>query len=262
MLCPTCGNETEAGKFCTSCGAQLTEEPAATSDPTITPAAPTEQKTQEQTNLPPNESVEKIKKAGANFGTFFLTLLKQPSKAKDMNAKEIVSGIISIVLFSLIISLSSYIMLSAAFSGLFSSPSFVDSFLLPFIQFLILFAIVGFVTFGGIKLAAGDTSIAGVFAKYGAYLTPFLILFVLGAILGLIQLPWIPVLMMMVSIIGPLLAIPTFIVLEHKENGFDQIFVLIGIYIINLLAFGLLMQSFMNMLMGSLFDGIMGGFGF
>ncbi|WBX80703.1 hypothetical protein PD280_02405 [Virgibacillus salarius] len=92
MLCPSCGQETEKGKFCTNCGALLADEPAAS-------AEPEENKEQEihheqahsgASQKKENDFTATVKKESANFGAFFMRLIKAPSKAKNITGHELV----------------------------------------------------------------------------------------------------------------------------------------------------------------------------
>ncbi|WP_099156508.1 DUF6574 domain-containing protein [Virgibacillus ndiopensis] len=268
MHCPTCGQQTEEGKFCTSCGAQLpNEEYAATADPTVNTVPQVHQSTnqQEQTGSAqqPNEVVEKLKSAGSNFGHFFVTLLKNPSEAKKANGNDLISASITIVIFSLLIAFGYHLSLNSMSTGFFGGPSFsfFDSFILPFIEFIIMFLIAAALTFGGVKITGQALSFTDVLAKYGGYLTPFLVLYVIGFLLALVGLSSFSGLIILVSVLGTLLIAPTLILLEQPANGFDRVYTLIGIYIVSLLVLGFFIQSFIqNILSNFMGGGLFGGF--
>lgn len=258
MICANCNQETEAGEFCANCGAPLpgNESAAASADltegasPDVTPNADTEKTTKEGT--PPNESVERLKKEASAFGNFFLTMLKKPSAAQQTNGTKLISGIISIVIFSLLISLGSYLVVSSSFLG----ASFLDGFLIPFIQFLVLFAVITALIFGAAKVAGQVYSFTDIVAKLGAYLVPFLVLIVIGTLLTFIQIPFTSSLIIL-GLLGPILFIPTFILLEQPTKGYDRIYVLLGLYLILLIVSGFLIQrilaSFVGGFVGNLF---------
>jgi len=250
MICPACKQETEPGKFCTNCGATLpNEEVAASTDP-IEAAEGTHQVTTEteqtKSTTKQNEIGEKMKEAATSFGSFFVNIIKKPSRANQVGEKQWISGIISIVLFVLLFSVSMVIALTNSYIG----TSFVDGFLAPFLRLLILFAVMIGLTFGGIKIKGQSNSIMDIIAKYGAYLVPFFALAIVGGLLAIIQLPFSGILIVL-SLIAPVLLIPTFILLEEKSKGFDTIYVLIGLYIIGIVIAGYIIQ---NMLMTFLGD--------
>ncbi|SEQ76335.1 hypothetical protein SAMN05216232_3288 [Virgibacillus subterraneus] len=243
MQCPSCGQQTAEGKFCTNCGAQLVKDNQYESVAAVS--------TTPSTNQNPNETVEKLKTTGSNFGHFFVTLVKNPSEAKKANGSDMSSGIITFVLFSLLIALSYHLILSTIQMGFFMQITFWDSFILPFIIFNILYVLIAGLTFAGTKLSVQAVTFPDVIAKYGAYLVPFLLLYTAGILFWLIGLPSIAGMLLLLSILSTLLIAPTFILVEQTPNGFDRIYVLIGLHIIILLVFGFFIQSFMNSMLGN-----------
>lgn len=254
MFCQTCNQQTETGKFCPNCGSPLSsEESAATSDHLPisdgnTATNPTGQQ---------NEVVEKIQQVASDYGHFFITNAKKPSEAK--NADSIISGVITMVLFSLLLTISIYMGINEL---PFYDPSFVNDFLIPLALFIILFTAVAALTFAGTKLTSNELSFATILAKYSGYLIPFMLLFIIGFILGLLNLPTLPGIIILISFLGPLLMIPTFILFESHHNGFDRIYTLTSIYIVSLLIFGLLLRSFLGPIVESLMGSILGSINF
>lgn len=290
MICPHCGQETESGKLCTNCGAPLREEASTTIEPNAIPDTPdvqtptpvtaekveseqttesaqeqvqeeqasTQEQDQNQEPAQPNEFVETLKRESANFGNFFWNMLKGPDEAKKINHTSMTPAIITMVIFSLLVALGSY--LTARQLGSFMmEASFVDSFLIPLIQFIILFAVIIALIFAGAKIAAQSLSFTDVIAKVGAYTVLFLVLTIVGSLLTLIGLSVAGVLVIL-GLLGPIIIVPTLVLLEQPANGFDRIYVLLGIYVVSLLISGFLVQSIMTTFLGGMMDGIMGGF--
>ncbi|MGY0693650.1 hypothetical protein ACW2QC_12765 [Virgibacillus sp. FSP13] len=266
MQCSNCGQQTEEGKFCTNCGAQLpNDEYAAAADPTINTNdvhPPSQEPHQEQASYQSNEAVDKLKTAGANFGHFFVTLVKGPSEAKKANSNDWISSVTTIVIFSLLIALGYHLSISTIPTGFFGGPSmsFFDSFVVPLIEFIILFVLVAALTFAGVKFAAQALTFMDVLAKYGGYLIPFLLLFTVGFLFALVDLTSLSALFILISVLGALLIAPTLILLEQPAVGFDRIYVLLGIYFISLLVFGFFIQSFIESIVGTLLGGMFGGY--
>lgn len=277
MICQACGQETEEGRFCTHCGNKLSmDESAAATSPldeseanTIkVPAAPMEGNEQSTSSSVPedavmethtqsesseaNEFVEKLKDISTDFGQLFLDQLKRPMNAREVNHTHLTSGIISIIIFALIISLNIYL----GYREYAYDSVFLDGFLLPFIQFLVLFAIVVSLIFAGVKLCNQSLSFTDIVAKYGAYAVPFLALYVIAIISSLINLDSIFILAVTISLLGAVLIIPAVIVLEQKSRSFDELYIIIGMNILALIAFGLLTSSLTELLLGSLMYGI------
>lgn len=258
MQCPNCYQETEKGKFCTNCGALIAdEESAVANEPETTPVenVTAEPNRNQQTTTDPkqsNEVVGKIKLSSANFGHFFLTLLKRPNDAKKANENDLISGTISIALYTLLFALGYYLVLNSINSFFASSPTFTEGFLWPFLKFIVLFAIIVAVTFAGLKLAGAEYSFVKTVAKYGGYLIPFLLLLVLGYILNLISFGSLGIAAISISVLGALLVIPTLILSETSSANMDRIYLLIIIYAVNIFAFSLIMQSILVSLLSSL----------
>jgi hypothetical protein len=158
------------------------------------------------------------------------------------------------VIFSLLIALGTYLV-ARSLGSFFVEISFVDSFILPLIQFLILFTVISGLTFGGAKLTGYSLSFTDVLAKVGAYSIPFLTLSVVGALLGSLGLTAAGSLVAL-GLVGIILMIPTFIILESPANGFDRVYVLLGIYIIAFFVASLLVQDIIGVFMGSMMDSI------
>lgn len=266
MLCPSCGQDTEKGKFCMNCGAQLeNEEIAAAAVGDEAPAAPVSGNDQpgeagnsEQSKS--NEFVERLKSESAHFGNFFVRMIKSPSEASKSRSHELIPGIITLVIFSLLIALGTYL-IARSIGSFFVETSFVDSFVIPLVQFLILFAVVAGLSFAGTKMTGYALSFTDVAAKTGAYSIPFLALSLVGALLSSLGLTSAGALVAL-GLLGIILIIPTFIILEQPGTGFDRIYVLLGIYIISFFVAGLLVQDILGLLLGGVLDSILGGFGF
>ncbi|QKY71174.1 zinc ribbon domain-containing protein [Lentibacillus sp. CBA3610] len=270
MQCPSCGEQTAEGKFCTNCGAQLDVEQMhdkETSTETDHDSAG-DHFTEEQENSTEdqeysaknNEAMDKLQTIGSDFGHFFVTLVKNPSEAKKANHTDVISGIIIIVLSALLLAASYHFVLNAIPAGFFRSISFFDSFILPIIIFVLLEFLIAGLTFAGAKLSVQTVTFPDVIAKYGAYLIPFVLLFAAGIIFSLIGISALAVILILISILGLVLFIPTFILLEQPAEGFDRVYVLLVLYIITILAFGFFTQSFLSAILGSLMDSMFGGF--
>lgn len=271
MICPNCGQEIEKGKFCTNCGAQLPEDESAAASESSPQIPPQQQNpaSNQSSQGAQNESVEKLKNAGANFGHFVVTLVKRPSEAKNANSNDLISSITAIVIYALLLALGIYLVFRAAIGnvgdlgGFMDGPevTFFDSFLLPLIEFLILLLIVAGLTFAATKLSAQTLSFADVVGKYGAYLMPYLLLYVVGFLLGFAGIPSLASLFILLSMLGALMIAPTFILLEQPAGGFDRIYLLLALYFVAFIVCSFFLQSFAKTLIESMLGGVMGGFG-
>ncbi|QGS68025.1 hypothetical protein CV093_03045 [Oceanobacillus sp. 143] len=206
MLCPSCKQETEPGKFCTVCGASLViEETAATADSQTANVVSQPEQPKKSNQSQTNEFTEKVAAEAKTFWSFVLNILKKPSSAQNITANQWISGLITLIIFSLLIALGSFIAANSYFSS-----SFWNSFIQPFIQFIVLFAAIAAITFAGAKITAQPLSFQDIVAKFGAYSIPFLGLVIIGAILAMLNIPFSGTLITL-SLIGPILIVPTFI---------------------------------------------------
>lgn len=256
MQCPNCHQETEEGKFCTNCGALISQdEPAVAQEPstTSTKQVDVQPTTNQQTTSPKqtNVVVEKLKSSSINFGNFFLKLLKKPNDARKANENDLVSGTISIALYALLFALGYYLVLNSIVSFFGSAPPFTDGFLWPFLKFVVLFAVIIAVTFAGLKLAGSEYSFVKTVAKFGGYLIPFLLLLVAGYLFTLISFASLGIVVVAISILGALLIIPTLLLSEVPSPNIDRIYLLIIMYVVNIFAFSFIMQSILVSLMGT-----------
>lgn len=257
MQCPTCGQQTAEGKFCTNCGAQIAYDDSSNATADSTAGNEPQMDSHHHEDSTSNETMEKLKTTGSNFGHFFATLVKKPSEAKKANGSDMNSGIITFVIFSLLIALSYHFMLRSISMGFFMDITFFDSFIMPSIIFIILLFVVACLTFAGAKLSVQTVTFPDVIAKYGAYMVPFFLLFTAGLLLSLIDISALAGLLILISILGILLIAPTIILMEQPPKGFDRIYILLGLYVIVLLVFGFFLQSFLESNFGTFMDMMM-----
>lgn len=259
MFCQHCNQKTESGRFCTNCGKELVaNESAATSNPiTEENISEASGSASPETTQQSNEFTDQIKDVSSNFGKFFMTLMKKPSEAKNVNSTHLYSSIILMVVFSLLIALNTYISESTQQSwydfgsdwfSTNTSISFVDYFLIPLVKYVILFGILATLTFAATKLVSQQISFKEIIAKFGGYLVPFLLLYVLGILFSLIKLGFPFTIVYSVSLLAPSIIVPILILTEKPVKGFDLVYVIIGLSIVTRIVNSYLSSS--------------GGFGF
>lgn len=205
-----------------------------------------------------NELVDKTKEAATNFGNFFLSYLKEPMQGIKVFKDQLVSSVITLAIFALIISLNVYFMYRQV-ASMFNQGAFVDGFLMPFVGIIILFAVVIGITFAGISMTHKSGSFLDTTAKVGALAVPFTALYFLAFIVSLMGLTKVFITLAMTSILGTIIVIPSLIILEKPSKRFDQVFVLLGITLINLVAFSTILSSLLESIFMALLGGLMGG---
>lgn len=206
-----------------------------------------------------NEFVDKAKEAAINFSNFFLKYLKEPSSAVHVTKSHLISSIITLVIFSLLLSIDFFVTYRKV-AGFFGENSFVDGFLIPLISVIILFAVAIGVTFAGVSITHQSFTFTNLVTKFGALAVPFLSLYLVAFIVSLLGLMKFYLAISMASFIGMLFVIPTIIILQKPSKRFDQIFVLLGITLVNLIAFGTIMASFLESIFLSILSDFIGGF--
>src|SRR5699024_10306967 len=156
----------------------------------------------------PNETVERIKTFSGRFGDFFLPILKRPTHARNVSAKQTPSGIVTLVIFSHILALGIYLNLRSLDPFLYELI-FVDHFIIAALHFLVLFDAMATVSFFGVKMTSSEGSYATVFTKYSVHTVPFLLVYIAGIIFELIKFPSAAALFILISMLGVIFAIPT-----------------------------------------------------
>lgn len=278
MKCNHCGHETEEGKFCTNCGSPLEQsekssaepqektEPVTAENQTASEDSETNVQTVQEDSQDSHQSLEPVKTEKheeqakqtkkpdfgdqlatvfTNFGHFFMTLVKQPSQAKKANHHDSFSALITIVAFAIIISMSIFIphAFMARTSWLIPRPSMFYEFLVPLFLIIILFAGIISLIFVSVKLTKLDFSYLTVLGKFGAYLLPYVLVFIAGIILSASQIPVLPYILFMISIVGPFFVIPALILYEKESAAFDRVYTLLALYFVEFLFLALLANS-------------------
>lgn len=258
MICPSCKQETEEGKFCTNCGAKLpnanTEDAAADEPITLKPHTTeepkqesTQQTTQQTQPQETNHYVEKFKQVCTDFGQFSLTLIKHPNEAKQTDQTHYISGLITLVIFAVIISLNNYISVVNEASGWGDIP-FLEGFVVPLLKHILMLGAIAIIIFAAAKVALQEVSVLDIFAKYGAYLVPFILLFIVHVIFNLIKLTQPPFdIVGTISILGPVLIVPVLIIIERSVKGLDRVYMIIAVSFLSYVVYNYLYVSMIQL---------------
>lgn len=243
MNCPNCGEYVEEGRFCTNCGTELTAENVSIEN----------QKSDEVSHKPAQQEVQNTsqtaveeKNGGVDIADYYTRIIKKPSQAIEATANDIIPGIITLIVFALLVGSQSYYLMNEM-SGGYISASFSDDFLVPLLRFALVIVAVIALTFWGLKFTEDELSFQDVFAKYTALLIPFVLLFALGFILEVISLPSAPTAIMGVASNAPLLFIPTLIILNSRKKEYDLVYILISIFALAYIIRVLLMDALLSM---------------
>ncbi|MEC5229566.1 zinc ribbon domain-containing protein [Bacillus inaquosorum] len=224
MYCPQCGHQTDGGKFCEKCGSPL-----------------------------PGQSVQQqavqtgaaAKQAAKQFGSFVLAVLKRPyQECKTTGGEQLISAVITMVLFSLLTPLMFYTL----FSDGPGSVSFTAVFLEPTIYFALFIFGLHALIFFALKIAGNQVTFKDSFSRFGAFLIPFTAILILALLLFLLQTD-ICFTVLAVGLIGAFFAIPPAMLssYQHSYKGkVDIIYSTIVIYLITCVTFQLIIEHYIR----------------
>lgn len=192
MYCPDCGAVVEKeANFCGGCGTSLTEEE--TQD---FPVANVQQEQQAQQRVPMraahkkdnSEYVGKAQLISKQFFQFTSQTFKAPfNVSRQVNDRDLTSGIIANVLLAFFIAFNFYLMMRDMSSGFVNVPFFSTVFQ-PFFYILIFLTVFIAVNFGIAKLMKVDVSFLGVIAKFGSLNAISVTFFFFSSLFGLLSL--------------------------------------------------------------------------
>src|SRR5699024_244230 len=124
------------GKFCPNCGSALQEEAASITDQTLSSKPPAQENNQQEqvgtaTKLRAYRSTDP--KISFDIITdYYKKLIKKPHTAIEKTENDIIPGIISLIIFSLLVGAESYYSMKELSSG-FISPSFTNDYAVAYI---------------------------------------------------------------------------------------------------------------------------------
>ena len=265
MNCVKCGhlNDRDA-KFCVSCGANLQvengvqlnqdlyrEEAAANQS-----AAPfAGQQGNGQVYIDKTKTVSKL------YFSYFMSALKHPVRVAENTGKEnLTNGIITMVLFTLMILLTSYFALKNALSSFMMDElelpvvSFSSMVVKPFFVLIILLAIISLIIFGAVKLGTSSAGFLDVLARFGTFLVVPTVIFVISLLISLIGSYYF-VIFFLLGLIGFSVAI-TLTINSYKMQSAEGLDVFYRILLANI-AIGILfsiigdaiIQNFVDLLL-------------
>lgn len=242
MNCLKCGhhNDTDA-RFCESCGANIQAENGTQPKPVMyKEEAAAAQAASTNTGQIGNSQayIEKTKTVSKLYFSYFLSALKSPVQAAANTGKEnLINGIITIVLFALLIPLMSYFALKSAFSsyggGWFTPDiSFGAVVIKPLFVLLIMLALVVLIIFGAVKLGKSSAGFLDVLARFGTFLvvpTSFFVLALLISLIGSVYFAFF----LLLGLTGFSVVIPLIIYSYKKQSngGLDAFYSILLSYI-------------------------------
>ncbi|SFJ62714.1 zinc ribbon domain-containing protein [Thermoflavimicrobium dichotomicum] len=245
MNCKECGNPiAENVNFCHHCGTPTVNQP-------FQPQG---------TSISQNPYLNKTKELSGNYLKFALEVLKKPvEKMEQVDQSHFVHGIITFVLFSLFLPLVTYTNLKNILDNTFLGEAipFTETVLLPFIYFILFFALLTGIIFAVMRATRVYTTFQHVTARIGSILivpTAFIVLAFLLSILTAVTLSMILVIFGLFSVV---INICLVIYSYRKSNDRGKVDVFYTI-LVTYICFGILIyllgESFFKTLFGRLFD--------
>ncbi|WP_368652767.1 hypothetical protein AB4Y30_13640 [Ornithinibacillus sp. 4-3] len=257
MLCPACGHEQETGKFCGKCGTALTENQANQSSSGISneekvqdsiienqdsvdmsrenvaikQEEPAKEKTVDEQLAQSNVNMEVIKEKTMNYWNYVVDYAKQPSKVFNYKQHELLSAIITILIFTFFISLTvfSYLKFFSAEVFYLSSEG-IKFFPVIFYTGLFILLTMGIATlclFLVIKLFGPDYVYPKIITIYGTKLIPMIAITLVALFLTVVRLFTAGNMMLTIIFIFAILAIPLYILgkaLQEKTKVLDSFY--------------------------------------
>lgn len=180
----------------------------------------------------PNPYLESAKQNSKIYFNYFVKGLKNPlGVAQRTGSEQFLNGIISIVLFVLILPLMTYLSIGSARSYM-NSP-FVDLVIKPVFWLAVFMLLVAVYTFGAVKLSTNPAAdFREIIARFGTLLIPLIVIVFVG-FLFIMMGSGIGVALMSIGMIGALFTVPAVITLSYKrENarGLDTLYAILLIY--------------------------------
>lgn len=237
LTCQKCNSTQETGKFCGVCGGKL-ESAAGTTHESIQPQQPTQTATNQQQAATTTagqqqgqQTTETIKNNLSQYGTYFLMLLKNPTKAFNTNEGHFLNGLISLFLYAITLSLSLYFLVNSLYQSTFGDFSaFGGPSSIPFfgmnIRLVFASAVLLTISFASalvmIKAIKSESSAKVLVTQYGGLAIPFLGLNIVAMLAGLAGSVLITVLLLSISTSMLLIFVPILFVYEKASNKNNQ----------------------------------------
>ncbi|NEX80241.1 zinc ribbon domain-containing protein [Bacillus thermocopriae] len=249
MNCSNCNQIVNGGKFCENCGAPLA----------VSEAAATQELPHSSTVSQQNKQLETAKKMSKLYLGYFLSVLKKPYvNASKLGHDQFINGLITMILYSLIIPFMFYLGIDR-FSGLFSDSPFLDIVVKPTLGYAVFLLLIATYSFISIKLGQVNVDYKVVVARFGAFLVPFVAIFALAFIMSILKIDWYAILLLF-GIIGSIFTVPPFVVSSFKKenpNGVDTVYGTLIVYVLTSITLVIMSKILLSMI-GEIIENFIG----
>ncbi|MFD1020432.1 Yip1 family protein [Thalassobacillus hwangdonensis] len=260
LVCPSCGHQQEEGKHCGVCGSEMKKETVTEEKETSTlnheETAATSEPVKHQ-----NDNLGKAKEASQTYGKDALALLKRPSSAFQLSKDNWITGLVTIVIFALSVTISYYILankLFQAMAGIFGGGEalpFFEVFIPFFFVTILSVAAAIFSVFVIMKIIGSKVDFKQMVAQYGSLMVPFAALSVTGILFALMGSGQGTLLFVGVPSLFVMMIFPGYIVLEFTKEGtskYDRIYLAVGASFIAMVLIYIITRIFVSDTMNSL----------
>ncbi|MFJ5768847.1 hypothetical protein [Psychrobacillus sp. NPDC093180] len=199
--------------------------------------------------IEPNIHIEKIKKQSKVYSAYFVQQLKNPSRAFEQGEKDFTNGLLSIILFAILYTVSLFLVVNRNYFG--ESLGFFPFFFQIMLLVFLLFGIAVFALFIANNFFGSPNSVKAIVSFYGGQLSPVLVSVGLAFLLMVIQSFTYGQFVLVVSFIFALFVLPLYLVsflATKKAPGMDSLY---G-FILYILVFVLLMLILVTILAGTM----------
>ncbi len=259
MKCSNCQHENQGGKFCEQCGAPLTETAEndkvvsretvnhETSSSTVSASETPEAK-------PSNNYAETTKKIAEGYFVHFREVVKKPyNVCRTAESESFTNGLITYILYSLFIPLICYFGLknimsgiSSYSSGLYGSdyvvqPSFFDMVIIPFFACFVFTVLMAFFAFISLKLGHVNVDFKDVFARFGLFLMPIIVIFAVGLILSILKVQYYTIFLAL-GLVCSMFIVPALVIVSYKKDKNGGLDVFYGTLLTYILIFILILM--------------------
>lgn len=192
MQCTQCGHINQSGKFCVNCGSRLEASAAteASNSPLSQPVspAPSVQPVQHSAPAQMNPQLQQVKEMGGQYFSFFYQVLRNPVRiAETTNAGHMANGIITLVLFCLLLPLIVYFQARASWGFYVDDVPFGAVVVKPFFFLLLIVLMVNSIIFLVLKLGNVTADYREVTARFGALMIPSVAFIFVAFLFSIIQ---------------------------------------------------------------------------
>ncbi|MFJ8064781.1 hypothetical protein ACIQYS_09125 [Psychrobacillus sp. NPDC096426] len=203
----------------------------------------------------PNIHMENMKKKSKQYSTYFMKQFKYPSRAFEEGEKDFSNGLLSILLFAIVYTISLFLVVNRNYFGesLGFFPFFVQIMLLVFL----LVGIVIFALYIANNFFGSPNSLKAIISFYGGQLSPVVVSVGVSFLLMAIQSFTYGNFVLIVSFIFALFVLPLYLVsflATKKAPGLDPLYGFILYIAVFVLLFLILVTILAGTMLGTYLD--------